>query len=120
MAATDNQDKKASFSSYGAKWVDVAAPGVSIYSTWNDNTSPHEPQPICDSTGCYKFASGTSMATPMTAAVVALIWSTPAYGTSAVSVRNRLETTADKISGTGTYWSAGRVNAANAVAPVTP
>lgn len=120
VAATDNQDKKALFSSYGAKWVDVAAPGVSIYSTWNDGTSSHDPQPFCDSTGCYKYASGTSMATPMTAAVAALIWSTPTYGTSAASVRDRLEKTADKIPGTGTYWSAGRVNAANAVAPVMP
>lgn len=57
------------------------------------------------------------MATPMTSAVAALIWSVPAYNTSAASVRNRLETTADKIPGTGTYWSKGRVNAANAVAP---
>ncbi|MDP3792262.1 MAG: S8 family serine peptidase, partial [bacterium] len=58
--------------------------------------------------------SGTSMATPMTAAAAALIWSTP-YGTSASAVRSRLETKADKIPGTGTYWSAGRVNAEAAV-----
>jgi len=56
------------------------------------------------------------MATPMTSGVAALIWSTP-YGTSATTVRSRLESTADKIAGTGTYWSAGRINAAHAVAP---
>ena len=56
------------------------------------------------------------MATPMTSAVAALIWSTP-YGTSASQVRTRLEGTADKIAGTGTYWFSGRVNAANAVTP---
>ncbi|MDP3988231.1 MAG: S8 family peptidase [Candidatus Levybacteria bacterium] len=110
VAATDNKDNKASFSSYGAKWVDVAAPGVDIFSTF-----PNHPYKIGKSLN-YDFGSGTSMATPMTSAVAALIWSTP-YGTSASQVRTRLESTADKITGTGTYWSAGRVNASNAVAP---
>lgn len=108
VAATNNRDQKASFSSYGAKWVDVAAPGENILSTF-----PNHPYRIGKALG-YDFASGTSMATPMTSAVAALIWSTP-YGTSAPAVRTRLESTADKIAGTGTYWSAGRVNAANAV-----
>lgn len=119
VAATNNLDKKAYFSSYGAKWVDVAAPGEYIFSAWNDGSSANNPQPTCiSSTECYKYASGTSMATPMTSAVAALIWSTP-YGTSASAsqVRTRLESTADKIEGTGTYWSAGRVNAENAVKP---
>ena len=110
VAATNNKDQKASFSSYGAKWVDVAAPGENIFSTF-----PNHPYKINKSLG-YDFGSGTSMATPMTSAVAALIWSTP-YGNSASQVRTRLESTADKITGTGTYWSAGRVNAANAVAP---
>lgn len=110
VAATNNKDQKASFSSYGAKWVDVAAPGENIFSTF-----PNHPYKINKLPG-YDFGSGTSMATPMTSAVAALIWSTP-YGTSAFQVRTRLESTADKITGTGTYWSAGRVNAANAVTP---
>lgn len=110
VAATNNKDQKATFSSYGAKWVDVAAPGVDIFSTF-----PNHSYKINKSLG-YDFGSGTSMATPMTSAVAALIWSTP-HGTSASAVRTRLQTTADKIPGTGTYWSAGRVNAANAVSP---
>ena len=105
VAATNNQDKKASFSSYGAKWVDLAAPGENIFSTF-----PNHPYAINKSLN-YDYGSGTSMATPMTAAAAALIWSNPFYGTSASAVRLRLETTADKIPGTGTYWSAGRVNA---------
>ncbi|MDP3762798.1 MAG: S8 family serine peptidase [bacterium] len=114
VAATNNQDKKASFSSYGAKWVDVAAPGENIFSTF-----PNHPFVIQTTHGRsqnYDFASGTSMATPMTSAAAALIWSTP-YGTSAQAVRSRLETTAEKIGGTGTYWSAGRINAGFAVSP---
>ena len=115
VAATDNQDNKASFSSYGAKWVDVAAPGVYIYSTWKNSSSASKPYPDCGDSGCYKFASGTSMATPMVAGVAGLVWST-GY-TSPSVVRTKIESTADQITGTGIYWSKGRVNAANSVAP---
>ena len=112
VAATDNKDKKASFSEYGS-WVDIAAPGVNIYSTFP--THPFYLQTEYGRSENYDFGSGTSMATPMVSGTVALIWSTVSDGTSASQVRTRLESTADKITGTGTYWSAGRVNAANAV-----
>ncbi|MBI2029629.1 peptidase S8 [Candidatus Gottesmanbacteria bacterium] len=115
VAATDNRDQKASFSSYGVKWVDIAAPGVYIFSTWKDSLSQSNPQPECVTTNeCYKYASGTSMSTPIVSGVAGLVWSSN-YGTSAQSVRNRIESTADKISGTGNYWSNGRVNAYKAV-----
>lgn len=114
VAATDNQDKRAYFSSYGSNWVDVAAPGVYVFSTWKNETSNANPQPECYGTVCYKYASGTSMSTPIVAGVAGLVW-TSIYNQSASSVRARIESTADKIPGTGTYWSAGRVNAANAV-----
>ncbi len=108
VAATNNKDKKASFSSFSNKWVDVAAPGVDIFSTLPNNDyeigGPHD----------YGYLSGTSMATPMTSGTVGLIWSSK-YGTSASKVRSRLQSTAQKITGTGTYWSAGRINAATAV-----
>src|SRR3989344_775967 len=73
------------------KWVDVAAPGQDIFSTF-----PNHPYKINKSPN-YDYGSGTSMATPMTSATAALIWST-GYGTSASSVRSRLESTTDKIS----------------------
>lgn len=110
VAATNNKDIKASFSSYGAKWVDVAAPGENIFSTF-----PNHSYTINKSFN-YDYGSGTSMATPMVSAAAGLVWST-SYGTSASSVRARLEGTADKIPGTGSYWSAGRINAAKAVSP---
>ena len=50
VAATDQNDKRASFSNYGTK-VDVSAPGVNTYSTFPDNT--------------YTFLDGTSMASLM-------------------------------------------------------
>jgi len=109
VAATDSSDQKASWSSYGA-WVDVAAPGVSIFSTVPNHTSTLfgrvEPP--------YAYGSGTSMATPHVAGVAALVWAT-SYGTSNASVRYQIEMTADKIAGTGTYWRYGRVNACRAV-----
>jgi thermitase len=116
VAATDNQDKRAYFSSYGWKWVDVAAPGVYVFSTWKDSASSANPQPVCDTAGCYKFASGTSMSTPMVSAIAGLVWGTP-YGTTNTNVRKRIESTADKITGTKTYWAFGRVNASRAVTP---
>ncbi len=77
VGATDSTNKRASFSSTGPK-VELAAPGVSVYSTWNDGTSPTNPQPVCRTLGvdCYKYGSGTSMASPHVAGVAALVIAT--------------------------------------------
>lgn len=61
-ASTPEQDNlKASFSNYGKKSVDVFAPGTAILST-----VPHDK---------FKEEQGTSMASPITAGVAALVWS---------------------------------------------
>ncbi|WP_077489450.1 S8 family serine peptidase [Sinomonas mesophila] len=113
VAATDNRDAKASFSTYGAKWVDVAAPGVNIYSTF-----PNHAFALGDAYGRspgFDIASGTSMASPIVAATAALAWSAHPGSTNA-SVRQKVESTADRIKpGTGSYWAHGRVNAGKAV-----
>jgi thermitase len=114
VAATDNNDAKAPFSTYGG-WVDVAAPGVDVYSTF-----PKHPFAIGSQSGRemgYDIASGTSMASPIVAGVAALVWSTSS-GTANTSVRAKVESTADTITGSGTLWAHGRVNACKAVAGV--
>ena len=45
VAATDNNDAKAPFSTYGASWVDIAAPGANVYSTFpNHPFVPRHPK----------------------------------------------------------------------------
>ncbi len=114
VAATDPTDTKASFSSYGADWVDVAAPGVGILSTIQDDFNWCF---LCYWYGYfpgYDALSGTSMATPHVAGLAALVWARGECTTN-VCVRNKIESTADPIPGTGTYWQWGRVNYYNAV-----
>ncbi|MFN8606479.1 MAG: S8 family peptidase [Vulcanimicrobiota bacterium] len=59
VAASDRNDQRASFSCYGAKSVDIAAPGKDIYSTIPG--------------GKYGTKSGTSMATPHVTGVAGLV-----------------------------------------------
>ncbi len=97
VASTDNADTRASTSNYGT-WVEAAAPGVSIYSTVLGST--------------YGYDSGTSMATPHVAGLAGLLSS---QGLTNTQIKQRMCNTADKISGTGTLWTCGRINALRAV-----
>ena len=101
VAATDHQDRLASFSNYGLTTVDLAAPGVNILSTTPNNT--------------YAQNSGTSMAAPHVAGVAGLVRSVhPSWGYQQVI---------DQVLGSVDFIPAlasrtvtgGRLNAARAV-----
>jgi subtilisin family serine protease len=113
VAATDQSDKKASFSSYGS-WVDISAPGVAIYSTYHVHT---------DAANDYVAAlDGTSMATPLVAGVAANLWSQfPTW--TAAQVWDRIRTTAESIATANPSFTgllgAGRVNLHRALTNTT-
>lgn len=66
VAATDSSDRLASFSNYGLQTVDIAAPGVSVLSTYPQ-------QVISEPPNMFTRLSGTSMATPFVAGAAALM-----------------------------------------------
>ncbi len=111
VTATDNRDAKASFSTYGS-WVDLAAPGVNVYSTFPNH--PFYLSSKYNRSRGFDVGNGSSMSSPIVAGVATLVWSARS-GSTPASVRTAVESTADRIAGTGTYWSHGRVNAYNAV-----
>jgi thermitase len=108
VGATNHNDVRAGFSNYGT-WVDVAAPGESILSTAPDHLNA-----TWFFGAKYGTISGTSMATPHVAGLAGLVWSS-GMCEDAACVRSRIESTAEPVAGTGTYWSHGRINACLAV-----
>jgi subtilisin family serine protease len=113
VAATDENDCKASFSNYGSR-IDISAPGTNISSLYHYYLHPE-----WDYTA---FMSGTSMATPLAAGVSALIWSRHPLWESA-QVKEQLLNSADTIDGLSCNASyagqlgTGRINALRAVLP---
>jgi serine protease len=106
VAATDNNDRRASYSSYGY-WVDVSAPGNNIYGTWQPTT--------------YTYGTGTSFSSPIAAAIAALVKSVHKdWKPAAIAEQVRLA--ADNIDNLNQAQFArqlgyGRINAQRAVSP---
>ena len=104
VGASDQNDRRASFSNYGATSVDVFAPGTAILSTY---TSP-----------AYEYLSGTSMASPNAAGVAALALSIRP-GASALDVKSAIMASSEaKPDLAGKSVTGGRVNADRAVSGV--
>lgn len=107
VAATDNRDALASFSTYGPTSVHLGAPGVNILSCYPGSN--------------YTTLSGTSMAAPHVSGVAALILAkTPSLTTA--QVKSAILDNTDPISSlSGKTITGGRLNAARAVgAPLGP
>lgn len=106
VAATNGSDAKASFSNYddGSGWIDLAAPGTSIYST------------VPTATGLsYDYKQGTSMASPLVAGLAGLMLSLNDALTPA-DIENCLVTTCDPATGPfASNLGAGRINAEEAM-----
>lgn len=105
VGGTQRDDVRVASSSFGAAWVDLAAPSEAIVSL--------------DSRGGYAILSGTSAAAPHVAGVAALVWASCDFS-RAQQVMDRVMATADRIAGTGVAWRYGRVNAARAICPTAP
>jgi hypothetical protein len=101
VSATDAGDNHASWSTYGP-YVDLSAPGVSIWTT--------------AAGGGYSAVSGTSFSSPLTAGVIALMFAAnPSL--QPATVVSLLESTAVDLGTPGydQYYGYGRVDAAAAV-----
>ncbi len=101
VAAIDRQGRLAGFSNYGQTAVDLAAPGVSIYSTTPGNS--------------YATYSGTSMAAPYVSGVVGLLAAAAPSATAADIRTAILETVAPMAELGGRMVTGGLLNAAAAV-----
>ncbi|HZP63539.1 MAG TPA: CARDB domain-containing protein [Terriglobales bacterium] len=100
VAATDNNDALATFSSYGPKSVHLGAPGVDVLSTLPGAT--------------YGYLSGTSMATPHVSGAAALMLSVCTLATS--DLKSNLLANVDYIPAlTGITVTGGRLNLNHAV-----
>jgi len=107
VSAIDENDYIAEFSSVGPE-VELAAPGVNIYSTYKN--------------GAYHHMDGTSMACPHVSGVAALVWATGDYDNPS-GVRLQLHRTADRLGASpfpNEQYGYGLVDAEAALTGTTP
>ena len=108
VASTTPSDAKSSFSNYG-NGIDVCAPGEGIYSTYYNNT--------------YVTENGTSMSSPITAGVCAIVKSQfPSY--NGLQVGEKVRVTSDNIDAQNPSYigklGKGRVNMLRALTINSP
>ncbi|MDQ0582701.1 S8 family peptidase [Streptomyces rishiriensis] len=101
VAATTVFDQRADFSSHGASWVDIAAPGTDILSTL-----PTRATPLGED---YGFLSGTSMAAPFVTGSAALCLTSGHCRGNARDILRTLGRDALPVAGTGSDYRYGLV-----------
>src|SRR6478736_6542949 len=101
VGASDSTDHLAYLSNYGQSSVDLAAPGVSIYSTWPGRA--------------YRSESGTSMASPHVAGAAALVLAAHPAATADTIKALLMRTVDHPVALAGTSASQGRLDAGNAL-----
>ncbi|PYM16528.1 MAG: hypothetical protein DME18_01195, partial [Verrucomicrobia bacterium] len=108
VAATDRTDNRAWFSNYGARTVDLGAPGAAIFSCWNGSDSD------------YRYLDGTSMAAPHVVGVCALLWAHYPNDTY-LQVKNRVLSNIDPLPPlAGRTVTGGRLNLQKALGGSAP
>ena len=106
VAATDQNDRLATFSNFGARSVDLGAPGVDIVSTIRNSN--------------YASFSGTSMATPYVTGAAALLLAQNSALTAA-QLKAAIMNSVDPIAAlNGRSVSGGRLNITQALAQIAP
>lgn len=110
VGATDSTDAKSSFSNFGA-WIDVMAPGTSIWcSTAGSDSS-------------YAYKSGTSMACPLVSGLAALMLSKDSLLSPAellICIKSGCDTIDAQNPNYIGQIGAGRINALNALTCIKP
>jgi subtilisin family serine protease len=90
-ASNPSNQLETGFSNYGENSVDIAAPGVSIISTYYNGSFT------------YAYKQGTSMATPHIAGAVSLLWTYNPQA-SATGILQALYSGADTLAENGNNW----------------
>lgn len=122
VAATDINDTKAGFSNYGAKCIDISAPGARILTAYYDPKLPEQ-------RNVYAYRSGTSFAAPIVSATAALLRAAnPSW--SRIQIQSRIKDTAVDIArnnlascggaACGAKLGAGRVSLYQALSAAAP
>ncbi len=104
VASSRPDDTLSSFSNYGP-WVDLAAPGQGIYSTWKDDA--------------YTYSSGTSMAAPLVAGFATLMYA-QLHGRSPANAERVRAALQDGAVPVGDWVAHGRVDFLAAVDQLLP